>query len=240
MELGGKSANIVFADANLETIGDIAFSSIFDNKGEICYGGSRMLVERSVYDEVIERVKQKAASLKIGDPLDPETNMGPIASKSEYDNVMHYMDVGQQDGARLVAGGKAADVGTGKGYFVEPTVFADVEQSMTIAQEETFGPILAIIPFETFEDAIAIANSSQYGLAAGIHSRDLNKVHRAAALLEAGIIWVNTYGQFDASCPFGGYKMSGYGRELGRESLQYYLQSKTVWIDMSQKTSQTI
>ena len=232
MELGGKSANIVFADADLETIGDIAFYSIFDNKGEICYGGSRMLVERSVYDEVIDRVKQKVASLKLGDPLDPDTEVGPIASKSEYDNVMRYMDVGREDGARLVIGGKAADIGTGKGYFVEPTVFADVEQNMTIAQEETFGSILAIIPFDTFEDAIAIANSSQYGLAAGIQSRDLNKVHRAAAQLEAGMIWVNTYGQFDASCPFGGYKMSGYGRELGKESLQYYLQTKTVWVNL--------
>ena len=233
MELGGKSANIVFADADLSTIGDIAYYSMFDNKGEICYGGSRMLVERSVYDEVIDRVKQKAENLKIGDPLDPETQVGPIASKSEYDNVMRYMKVGQEDGARLVCGGKAADIGTGKGYFVEPTVFADVEQSMTIAQEETFGPILSIIPFDTFEDAIRIANSSQYGLAAGIHSRDLKKVHRAAAQLEAGMIWVNTYGQFDASSSFGGYKMSGYGRELGKESLQYYLQSKTVWIDMN-------
>lgn len=233
MELGGKSANIVFADANLEAIGDIAFYSIFDNKGEICYGASRMLVERAVYDEVIDRVKEKAASLKLGDPLDPDTKVGPIASKSEFDNVMHYMDVGREDGARLVIGGKAADIGTGKGYFVEPTVFADVEQSMTIAQEEIFGPTLSIIPFDTFEDAIRIANSSQYGLAAGIQTRDLNKVHRAAAQLEAGMIWVNTYGQFDASCPFGGYKMSGYGRELGKESLQYYLQSKTVWIDMS-------
>ncbi|MGF1479071.1 MAG: aldehyde dehydrogenase family protein [Cyanophyceae cyanobacterium] len=233
MELGGKSANIVFADADLKKINNLAFYSIFDNKGEICYAGSRMLVERSVYDEVIEQVRQKAASLKLGDPLDSETQVGPIASKSEYDNVLRYMDIGQKDGARLVTGGKAADIGTGKGYFVEPTVFADVEQSMTIAQEETFGPILVIIPFDTFEDAIKIANSSQYGLAAGIQSRDLNKVHRAAAQLEAGIIWVNTYGQFDPSCPFGGYKMSGYGRELGRESLQYYLQTKTVWIDLS-------
>ena len=233
MELGGKSANIIFADADLDTISDIAFYSIFDNKGEICYGASRMLVERSVYDEVIDRVKEKAASLKLGNPLDPDTEVGPIASKSEYDNVMRYMDVGRKDGARLVVGGKAADIGTGKGYFVEPTVFADVEQSMTIAQEEIFGPTLAIIPFDTFEDAIRIANSSQYGLAAGIQSRDLNKVHRAAAQLEAGMIWVNTYGQFDASCPFGGYKMSGFGRELGKESLQYYLQTKTVWVNLS-------
>ena len=233
MELGGKSANIVFADADLSTIADIAYYSMFDNKGEICYGGSRMLVERSVYDEVIDRVKEKAESLKIGNPLAPATEVGPLASKSEYDNVMRYMKVGREDGARLICGGKAADVGTGKGYFVEPTVFADVKQSMTIAQEETFGPILSIIPFDTFEDAIKIANSSQYGLAAGIHSHDLKKVHRAAAQLEAGMIWVNTYGRFDASSSFGGYKMSGYGRELGKESLQYYLQSKTVWIDMS-------
>ena len=232
MELGGKSANIVFADADMESIGDLAFNCMFYNKGEICYGGSRMIVERSVYDEVIDRVREKAASLKIGDPLDPETQIGPIASKSEYDNVMRYMGVGQQDGARLVVGGKAADIGTGKGYFVEPTAFADVKHDMTIAREETFGPILSIIPFDTFEDAIKIANSSQYGLAAAVQSRDLNKVHRAAAELEAGVVWVNTYGPFDPSTPFGGYKMSGYGRELGRESLQHYLQTKTVWIDL--------
>jgi aldehyde dehydrogenase (NAD+) len=167
MELGGKSANIIFADADLNSATQTAYDGMFYNKGEICYAGSRMLVERTVYDEVIERVRQRALSTKPGDPLDPASQMGPIANKSEYDKVLNYMEVGQRDGARLVAGGKAADIGTGKGYFVEPTVFADVNSDMTIAREESFGPILSIIPFDTFEDAIQIANGNQYGLASG-------------------------------------------------------------------------
>lgn len=233
MELGGKSANIIFADADLDAATQTAYDGMFYNKGEICYAGSRMLVERSVYDEVVERVRQKALSTKPGDPLDPNSQMGPIANKSEYDKVLNYMQVGQRDGARLVAGGKAASIGTGKGYFVEPTVFADVNSDMTIAREETFGPILSIIPFNDFEDAIRIANGNQYGLASGVHSRDIKKAHKAAAKLKAGTVWVNTYGHFDPSGPFGGYKMSGYGREQGWEALEFYLQTKTVWVDLS-------
>jgi aldehyde dehydrogenase (NAD+) len=233
MELGGKSANIIFADADLDAATQTAYDGMFYNKGEICYAGSRMLVERTVYDEVIERVKQRALSTKPGDPLDPASQMGPIANKSEYDKVLNYMQVGQQDGARLVAGGKAADIGTGKGYFVEPTVFADVHSEMTIAREESFGPILSIIPFDTFEDAIRIANGNQYGLASGVHTQDIKKAHKAAAQLKAGTVWVNTYGHFDPSAPFGGYKMSGYGREQGWEALEFYLQTKTVWVDLS-------
>jgi aldehyde dehydrogenase (NAD+) len=233
MELGGKSANIIFADADLDVATQTAYDGMFYNKGEICYAGSRMLVERSVYDEVVERVRQRALTTKPGDPLDPTSQMGPIANKSEYDKVLSYMQVGQQDGARLVAGGKAADIGTGKGYFVEPTVFADVDSEMTIAREESFGPILSIIPFETFEDAIRIANGNQYGLASGVHTRDIKKAHKAAARLKAGTVWVNTYGHFDPSAPFGGYKMSGYGREQGWEALEFYLQTKTVWVDLS-------
>lgn len=233
MELGGKSANIIFADADLGAATQTAYDGMFYNKGEICYAGSRMLVERTIYDEVIERVRQRALSTKPGDPLDPASQMGPIANKSEYDKVLNYMQVGQQDGARLVAGGKAADIGTGKGYFVEPTVFADVHSEMTIAREESFGPILSIIPFDTFEDAIRIANGNQYGLASGVHTRDIKKAHKAAARLKAGTVWVNTYGHFDPSAPFGGYKMSGYGREQGWEALEFYLQTKTVWVDLS-------
>jgi aldehyde dehydrogenase (NAD+) len=159
--------------------------------------------------------------------------MGPIANKSEYDKVLNYMEVGKQDGARLVVGGKAADIGTGKGYFVEPTVFADVNSDMTIAREETFGPILSIIPFDGFDQAIAIANGNQYGLASGVHTCDIKKAHKAAAALKAGTVWVNTYGHFDPSAPFGGYKMSGYGREQGWEALEFYLQTKTVWVDLT-------
>ena len=230
MELGGKCVNIVFADADLEMVGDIAYHSMF-NKGEICSGGSRMLVERSVYEDVIARIKQKMESLKIGNPLDPDVKVGPVASKTEYVNFIHYTNVGCADGARLVTGGKPFNTKNGKGYYVEPTIFADVQQSMTIAQEETLGSILVIIPFNTFEEAIDIANASQYGLAAAVHSSDFGKVQKATAQLEAGVVWVNTYGQFDVSIPFGGYKMSGYGKAFGRESLQHYLQSKTVWLN---------
>ncbi|MBD2465937.1 aldehyde dehydrogenase family protein [Oscillatoria sp. FACHB-1407] len=233
MELGGKSANIIFADADLDAAAETAYYGVFYNKGEICYAGSRMLVERSIYNEMIDRVAGWAKRTKVGDPFDPESQMGPIANKSEYENVLRYMEIGQQDGARLVAGGKAVDIGTGKGYFVEPTVFADVNSDMTIAREETFGPILSVIPFDTFEDAIQIANNNQYGLASGVHTRDIKKAHRAAARLKAGTVWVNTWGQFDPSSPFGGYKMSGYGRENGQEALEFYLQTKTVWVDLS-------
>jgi aldehyde dehydrogenase (NAD+) len=233
MELGGKSANIVFADANLDAAAATAYWGMFYNKGEICYAGSRMLVERSIYDEMVERVAHLAKQTKVGDPFEPTSQMGPIANQSEYENVLRYMQVGQQDGARLVAGGHAADIGTGKGYFVEPTVFADVHSEMTIAREETFGPILSIIPFEDFEDAIRIANDNQYGLASGVQTQDIKKAHRAAAQLKAGTVWINTYGQFDPSSPFGGYKMSGYGRENGKEALEFYLQTKTVYIDLT-------
>lgn len=233
MELGGKSANIIFADADLDEAVQTAYDGMFYNKGEICYAGSRMLVERAVYDEVVERVAHLAQNLKIGDPLDSSSQIGPIANKSEYENVMRYLQVGRADGARLVAGGDAAKIGTGKGYFVQPTVFADVSSEMTIAREETFGPILSILPFEDFEDAIRIANDNQYGLASGVHTRDIKKAHKAAARLKAGTVWVNTYGHFDPSSPFGGYKMSGYGRENGWESLEFYLQTKTVWVDLS-------
>lgn len=233
MELGGKSANIVFADADLDTAVETAYWGMFYNKGEICYAGSRMLVERSIYSEMVERVADRAKQTKAGDPFDPASQMGPIANQSEYENVLRYMEVGQQDGARLVAGGHAADIGTGKGYFVEPTVFADVNSEMTIAREETFGPILSIIPFEDFEDAIRIANSNQYGLASGVQTRDIKKAHRAAAQLKAGTVWINTYGQFDPSSPFGGYKMSGYGRENGWEALDFYLQTKMIYVDLS-------
>lgn len=233
MELGGKSANIIFADADLNTATQTAYDGMFYNKGEICYAGSRMLVERSIYDEVVDRVRQRALSTRPGDPLDPASQMGPIANKSEYDKVLSYMGIGRKDGARLVAGGKAADIGTGKGYFVEPTVFADVNSEMTIAREESFGPILSIIPFDGFDEAIQIANSNQYGLAAGVHTLNIKKAHKAAAKLQAGTVWVNTYGHFDPSAPFGGYKMSGYGREQGWEALEFYLQTKTVWVDLS-------
>ncbi|AGY56283.1 aldehyde dehydrogenase family protein [Gloeobacter kilaueensis] len=234
MELGGKSANIIFADADLERAVQTAYDGMFYNKGEICYAGSRMLVERSVYEEVVERVRQRALATRPGDPLDPASDMGPIANRDEYTKVLRYLETGKSEGARLVAGGGACDIGTGRGFFVEPTVFADTTSEMTIVCEETFGPILSMMPFENFDEAIALANGNQYGLASGVHTRDIKKAHRAAAKLKAGTVWVNTYGHFDPSGPFGGYKMSGYGREQGWEALEFYLQTKTVWVDLEE------
>lgn len=233
MELGGKSANIIFADADLDTAATSAYYGMFYNKGEICYAGSRMLVERSVYEEVLERVAEQAKRAKPGDPLDPASEVGPIANKSEYDKVLKYMEIGKSEGGRLVTGGDKADIGTGKGYFVQSTVFADMTEEMTLIREETFGPILSVMPFDDYDHAIALANGNQYGLAAGVHTRDIKKAHKAAAALKSGTVWVNTYGQFDPSGPFGGYKMSGYGREQGWEAMEFYLQTKTVWVDMS-------
>ncbi len=229
MELGGKSANIVFADADLDAAAQTAYWGMFYNKGEICYAASRMLIEKSVYDEMIARIVTLAQGTKVGDPLDPNSQMGPIANKREYDSVLRYMEVGKQGGARLVAGGGAADVG-GKGYFVQPTVFADVTPDMTIWKEETFGPILSITPFDGYDEAIRLANGNQYGLVSGVHTTDIKKALRATEDLQAGVVWVNTWGQFDVSAGFGGYKMSGYGRERGLEALENYLQVKTVWI----------
>ncbi len=230
MELGGKSANIIFADADLDKAVQTAYDGMFYNKGEICYAGSRMLVERPVYDEVVERVRQRAMATRPGDPLDPASDMGPIANRDEYTKVLQYMETGKREGARLIAGGGACDIGTGKGFFVEPTVFADTTDEMTIVREESFGPILSVQPFTGFEEAIRLANGNSYGLAAGVHTQNVAKAHRAAAQLQAGSVWVNTYGHFDPSAPFGGYKMSGYGREQGWEALEFYLQTKTVWV----------
>jgi len=232
MELGGKSANVVFADADLGAAAQTAYWGMFYNKGEICYAASRMLIERSVYEDVIARIAKLAQGTRVGDPLDPKTQMGPIANKREYDNVLRYMDVGRQGGARLVTGGGPADAGGGKGYFVQPTVFADVTTDMTIWKEETFGPILSITPFEGYDEAIRLANGNQYGLVSGVHTTDMKKALRASNDLQAGVVWVNTWGQFDVSAAFGGYKMSGYNRERGQEALDNYLQVKTVWINM--------
>ena len=233
MELGGKSANIVFADADLEAATELAYWGLFYNKGENCYAGSRMLCERAVYDEMVDRVAARANSVVLGDPFDPKTETGPIADESEFSHVMSYMDVGREMGARLAAGGGPADpLGTGKSWFVQPTVFADVKPEARLFAEETFGPILAMTPFEDADEAVRLANASLYGLAAGVQSRDVTKALNVANRLEAGSVWINTYGQFDPSTPFGGYKQSGYGRENGPEAIEAWTQTKAVWINL--------
>ena len=233
LELGGKSPNIVFPDADLDAAIRGATVGIFYGKGEVCAAGSRLLVDRSIKNEFIDKVAARTKKMVAGDPLDPKTRLGAISSKAQLDRVLRYVEVAKQEGASLVAGGSRTDIGTGKGYFMQPTVFADVTPEMTIAREEIFGPVLAAIEFGDVDEAIARANDSIYGLAAGIWTRDIRKAHYVASKLQAGTVWVNTYNVYDTAAPFGGYKQSGFGREMGEYALDAYTQTKTVWVDLS-------
>lgn len=228
-ELGGKSPNIIFADADMESAVEAAAQGAFGNKGEQCFGGTRLLVERGACDEVVDGLERKMQSLTLGNPLDPETTIGPVADKAEYDKVLRYIEIGaNEDRARVVAGGNGAK--NGKGYFVHPTLMLDANNAMRVAREEIFGPVMTVIPFSTFDEAIEIANDTPYGLASGVHTRNLKKALSAAQAIRAGVVWINTYGQFDATMPFGGMKASGIGRELGADVLNSYLQTKSVWL----------
>jgi aldehyde dehydrogenase (NAD+) len=231
MELGGKSPNIIFADANLDWAMGAAFWGIFWNKGEVCVAGSRLLVERPVYDEVVERMAKKAKNAVLGDPLHPETQIGPMASKAEYDKVMKYVEAGKSSKAKLVAGGGARKI-NGTGLFIEPTVFADATNDMQISRKEIFGPVLPIVPFENEEEAIRIANDTPYGLASGIQTGNVGRAIRLADKIKAGNVWINTWHQYHPNAPFGCYKMSGYGREQGAEALESYMQYKSVWANL--------
>jgi acyl-CoA reductase-like NAD-dependent aldehyde dehydrogenase len=233
LELGGKSPNIVFPDADLDAAVRGATTGIFYGKGEVCAAGSRLLVDKSIKDQFIAKVAERTKKMVAGDPLDPKTRLGAISSKSQLERVLKYVDQGKQEGATLVAGGSRTDIGTGKGYFMQPTVFADVTPQMTIAREEIFGPVLAAIDFADVDEAIARANDSIYGLAAGIWTRDIKKAHYVASKLQAGTVWINTYNVYDTAAAFGGYKQSGVGREMSAHALEYYTQVKTVWVDLS-------
>jgi acyl-CoA reductase-like NAD-dependent aldehyde dehydrogenase len=233
LELGGKSANIVFTDADLDAAVRGATVGIFYGKGEVCAAGSRLLVHRAIKDQFLEKVAARTKKMVPGDPLDPKTRLGALASKPQLEKVLGYIEAGKREGARLVAGGARADIGTGKGYFLQPTVFADVSPQMTIAREEIFGPVLAVMEFEDVDEAVARANESSFGLAAAVWTRDVSRAHDVASRLQAGTVWVNTYNVYDAAAPFGGYKQSGFGRELGAHALEHYTQVKTVWVDLS-------
>ena len=235
LELGGKSPNIVFADADLDAAAKGAFNGIFYNKGEVCCAGSRLFVEERIHDALMEKLIDRTKKVVPGDPLNPKTRLGPLSSSNQLKKVIGYVESGKKDGAELVAGGSRVDVrGDGKGYYFNPTIFDRVDNNMKIAREEIFGPVLATISFKDFDDVIEKANNTIYGLAAGIWTRDVKRAHKAARLLKAGTVWVNTYNILEPTMPFGGYKMSGFGRELGREAIEQYTQVKSVWIDLSE------
>jgi len=231
MELGGKSPNIIFADADIDAAVQTAFWGIFWNKGEVCVAGSRLLVERACYDEVVEKLSRMAADAVLGDPLDPATQVGPIASRAEYDKVLGYVEQGKRT-ARLTAGGSTRQI-NGKGLFVEATVFADAGNEIAISREEIFGPVLPVIPFDDEADAVRIANDTPYGLASGIQTGNLGRALRLADRIQAGMVWINTWHKYHPNAPFGGYKMSGYGREQGREAWESYTQYKTIWANLA-------
>jgi acyl-CoA reductase-like NAD-dependent aldehyde dehydrogenase len=233
LELGGKSPNIIFADADLDAAAKGAFQAIFYGKGEVCAAGSRLLVEDSVYDEIRERLVSRMAILEPGDPLVRGTRLGALVSEAQRNRVLGYINRGRKEGARLTTGGTAADVG-GRGFFVNATLFEDVTPAMTIAREEIFGPVLAMMRFSGGEEgAIALANDTIYGLAAAVWTRDIGKALRTAHAIRAGTVWVNCYNLYDPASPFGGMKQSGFGRELGVHALSEYTDVKSVWVDLA-------
>jgi aldehyde dehydrogenase (NAD+) len=231
LELGGKSANIIFADANLERAVRAASSGIFFKAGQVCSAGSRVLVERSAYDEVVELLAQRARTIKVGDPGDGKTTMGPVISAGQMKTVLDYIKIGRDEGARVVTGGNR--IGD-KGYFVEPTILSNVAHEMRVSQEEIFGPVLSVIPFEDEADALRIANGTAYSLAAGVWSADIGRVHRMANGLKAGTVWINTYGYTDVRLPWGGSGESGLGREHADAAIQNFTEPKAVWLAINQ------
>jgi aldehyde dehydrogenase (NAD+) len=229
LELGGKSPNVVFADADLDAAVEGAYFGLFFNQGQCCCAGSRLYVQESVYDEFVSKIAAKAKARKVGDPFDPAVEQGPQVSGEQMDRILGYIDAGKKDGARMLSGG--GRIGD-KGYFVQPTVFCDVQDEMKIAQEEIFGPVMSILKFKDTEEVLARGNRSFYGLAAAVWTKDIKKALQLANGLRAGTVWVNCYDVFDASAPFGGFKMSGIGRELGQYALQLYTEVKTVTMAM--------
>ena len=236
LELGGKSPNIVFEDADIAKASVGALAGIFAATGQTCIAGSRLLVQRRVYNQLLERIAERAAKIRLGDPLDSTTEMGTVANEPQFNRIMEFIASAKQEGARLVTGGERAVEGNlAKGLFVKPTIFADVRNDMKLAQHEIFGPVLSVIPFETEEQAIAIANDTPYGLASGIWTRDVNRVQRVSRALRTGMVWVNTYRAVAAQTPFGGVKESGFGRERGQEGMMEFLTPKNVMINFSEQ-----
>ncbi len=234
LELGGKSPNIIFDDAKLDDAVKGAVSGIFAATGQTCIAGSRLLVQRKLHDELVERLVGLARTARMGDPADPATQVGPVTTRPQFEKVLNYIEVAKREGGKCVlGGGPAKRPECGSGWFVEPTIFTAVSNEMRIAQEEVFGPVLAVIPFEDEEGAARIANQTKYGLAAGVWTQSIRRAIRMAELLQAGTVWINTYRAFSYMSPFGGYKRSGLGRENGIEAMGEYMQVKSVWINLS-------
>ena len=234
IELGGKNPNVVFADADFEAAVDGALFGAFANQGEVCSAGSRLLVERSIYAKMLDALADKSRRIRVGDPLNRETKMGPLVTREHMEKVLHYIDVGKREGRLLVGGGTPRDAALAGGYFVEPTIFADVDNKARIAQEEIFGPVLVVIPFEDEAEAVRLANDTPYGLAGAVWTRDVFRGVRVLKQIRAGILWLNTYHPTYNEAPWGGYKQSGFGRELGPYGLEHYLETKQINLNLSE------